>query len=100
MNDRPLAHCTVEVDGVALKRGVAYHGGVLLASGGTATVALYDGLNADTGDLIDFLRAGDGEADRHVFERGIDVREGLYVDVGSNVSKLTIYYRPQEAWER
>lgn len=100
MSDKPFGHLTVEADKVALERGGVYHGGLLKASGGTATVSVYDGLDATTGDLIDFFYAADGQADRHVFERGIDIREGLYVHLGSNVSSLTVYCEPPAGEER
>jgi hypothetical protein len=100
MNEKPFGHLTVEADKVALKRGAVYHGGLLLASGvGAATVAVYDGLDT-SGTLIDRFAAATSSADRHVFERGIDLRVGLYVDLGDNVSKFTVYYEPPAAPER
>jgi len=94
MSDRPFGHRTVQADGVAVKRGGVYHGAILLADGvGAATAAIYDGLDAG-GDLIDYLSALTSSYDRHVYSKGIALREGLYVDVGSNVSKLTIFYEP------
>ena len=100
MSDKPFGHLTVEADRVAVQRGGVYHGGLLKASGGTATVSLYDGLNATTGTLIDFFRATNGQADRHVLERGIDIREGLFVDLSSNVGSFTVFYEPPSAGER
>jgi hypothetical protein len=93
---RPFGHGSVSRDGVAFRRGGVYHGGILLASGdGASTVSIYDGVDAN-GELIDYFSALTSAADRHVFETGVRIREGLYVDVGSNVSKLTIFYEPPE----
>ena len=100
MNDKPVGHLKVETDKVAVQRGGVYHGGLLKASGGTATVSLYDGLNATTGTLIDFFTAGDGLAERVFLERGVDVREGLFVDLGSNVGSFTVFYQPPTGKER
>jgi len=100
MSDKPFGHLSVQADKVALERGGVYHGGILLAgAGGAATVAVYDGLDTG-GTLIDYFSALTSAADRHVFERGIDVREGLYVDLGDNVSSFTVYYEPPAAEER
>ena len=100
MDEKPFGHLTVETDKVAVQRGAIYHGGLLLATGvGAATVSLYDGLDTG-GTLIDRFAAATSSADRHVFERGIDLRAGLYVDLGDNVSKFTAYYEPPAAEER
>ena len=100
MNDKPFGHLTVDADRVAIERGGVYHGGLLLASPeGAATVAVYDGVDAG-GDLIDYFSVENDLAERHVFERGIDLRVGLYVDLGSNVSRFTVYYTPPTDQER
>jgi hypothetical protein len=100
MNDKPFGHLTVDADRVAIERGGVYHGGLLLASSVVqCTVAVYDGLDTG-GDLIDSFAAAGVTPDRHVFERGIDLRVGLYVDLGANVSKFTVYYEPPTGQER
>jgi len=82
---------------VDVSRGVPhpdwlYHGGVLRASaGGTATVAVYDGLD-NTGVLIDYFRASTSDRDVHVLEAGLTLRVGLYVEIGSNVTAFTAFY--------
>jgi hypothetical protein len=100
MNDKPFGHLTVEVDKVAVQRGGVYHGGIMMANGGTATVDVYDGLDATTGTLIDSFRATNGQFERNVYERGIDVREGLYVDVSDNLGSFTVFYDPPAPGER
>ena len=100
MSDKPFGHLTVAADKVAVQRGGVYHGGILKASGGTATVSVYDGNDATTGTLIDFFTAGDGLAERNVYDKGIDLREGLFVDLGSNVGSFTVFYEPPAAGER
>ena len=100
MNDKPFGHLYVEVDEVAAQRGAVYHGGLLLATAqDAATVSVYDGLDT-SGTLIDRFAAAANSPDRHVFERGIDIRVGLYVDLGDGVSKFTVYYEPPAALER
>lgn len=90
----PHAHLAVDADGRVLDAGVTYHGGILLAgSGGAATVAVYDGVDA-SGDLIDYFSAAASARDRGTIDRGLIIRRGLYVDLGSNVSNFTLYYDP------
>lgn len=100
MGDRPYSHTAVQADKQAVKRGGVYHGGILLASsGGTATVAIYDGLSA-AGELIDYFSCAASTYDRHSFGKGVDVREGVFVDIGDNVSAFTLYYDPPAGEER
>lgn len=74
--------------------GSVYHGGALKSSAvGAATVDVYDGVDAN-GELIDAYQCVASSRDVHVFEAGIIIRTGLYVDVGSNVSAFTVYYDP------
>ena len=89
-----LSHTRVQVDKLVLERGAIYHGGILKADGvGAATVDLYDGLNTG-GEPIDMFYAAVSQRDSRILERGLALREGLYVDIGSNVSYFTIYYEP------
>jgi len=90
----PHVSKAVGVDSRVLYPAATYHGGVLLAtSGGTATVAVYDGIDAN-GDLIDYFSAGASGRDRSWLDDGIVLRRGLYVDIGSNVSAFTAFYDP------
>ena len=94
LRPKPYAHVSVDADGLVLPAGATYHGGLLLAdSGGASTVAVYDSL-AGSGDLIDYFSALTSARDRGVIERGVVLRRGLYVDLGSNVDKFTVFYDP------
>jgi len=90
----PFAHSRVQTDRQLIQRAAVYHGGLLLASAiGAAAVGVYDGLDT-SGELIDrFLVAGSGH-ERHVYERGVALQVGLYIDIGDNVSAFTAYYEP------
>ena len=100
MDDKPFGHLTVDADRLAIERGGVYHGGLLrTGTGETSTVAVYDGLDTG-GDLIDYFDATRASYDRHVFERGIDLRVGLYVDLAPSVVKFTVYYEPPTGQER
>jgi hypothetical protein len=100
MSDKPFGHRKVERDGIAAERGAIYHGGVLEASAdGAANVQVFDGLDT-SGDLIDYFYAATGRRSRSIFERGIDIRAGIYVDIGDNVQNFTIYYEPPSGDER
>jgi len=91
---RPYGHRRVQDDKVAQIRGSVYHGGLLLATdGGAATVAVYDGLGTD-GELIDYFSCAASAYDRHSIAKGIAIREGIYVDVGSNVDSFVLFYDP------
>lgn len=71
-----------------------YHGAVLqTGSGGASTVAVYDGQDT-TGDLIDYFGSAASGHEAHFYERGIILKRGVYVDLGSNVTAFTLYYRP------
>lgn len=94
MPDAPFSHARVKVDRQVSQRAAVYHGACLKAtSGGTATVDVYDGIDA-SGDPIDTFRAGASDHDIHVLEKGLSLRYGLYVDLGSNVDFYTVYYEP------
>lgn len=94
MNGRPFVHAAVQADRQVAQRGSTYHGGALKSSaGGNATVDVYDGLDAN-GDLIDAFQCAASSRDVHVFEAGLVIRIGLYVDLGSNVNAFTTYYDP------
>ena len=94
MPDGPVAHQRVDADRLFAQRAAVYHGGLLVATGdGSATVAVYDGLDAN-GELIDYFTATTSARDRNFYERGLKLLRGLYVDIGSNVSAFDIFYEP------
>jgi len=94
VGDCPVAHLAVDADGRVLDPGAVYHGGVLVAnSSGASTVTVYDGVNTN-GDVIDGFSPAQSKADRHPPDRGIILRRGLYVALGSNVDAFTVYYQP------
>ena len=91
-------HRRIEADKRVSLPASVYFGGLLLAtSGGAATVAVYDGLDT-SGDLIDYFSAAASARDRNHLHLGIPLRQGLYVDVGSNVDEFTIFcaFTPKE----
>ena len=67
---------------------------MLATSFGTATVVVYDGIDA-SGDFIDYFRASALTPDRNYIGPGVILKRGLYVDIGNNVSRFTIYYEPE-----
>jgi len=90
----PFAHSRVFADRQLVQRAGVYHGGLLLADGvGASTVAVYDGLDT-SGELIDSFSVATSTPERHIYERGLALRVGLYVDLGANVSVFTAYYDP------
>lgn len=90
----PFAHSRVYSDRQLIQRAGVYHGGYLLASGdGASTVAVYDGLDT-SGEPIDYFSVATSTPERHIYEKGLALRVGLYVDLGSNVSVFTAYYDP------
>jgi len=90
----PFAHSRVYADRQVIQRAGVYHGGYLLAtSGGTSTVNVYDGLDA-SGEPIDSFSVAASTPERHIYERGIVLQVGLFVDLGSYVSAFTAYYDP------
>ncbi len=93
----PVGHSPVDADRLVLRGPGIYHGGVMVAtSGGAATVDIYDGLDTG-GDLIDSLRCAASGRDASFSERGIAFARGLYVDLGSNVDRCTVFVNPPEA---
>jgi len=90
----PFAHSRVFADRQLIQRAGVYHGGLLLATdGGTSTVSIYDGIDT-SGELIDSFSVAASTPQLRVFERGIALARGLYVDLGSNVSVFTAYFDP------
>jgi hypothetical protein len=90
----PFAHSRVQTDRQLIQRAAVYHGGLLLADGvGASTVNIYDGLDT-TGELIDSFSVATSTPERHIYEKGLALRVGLYVDLGANVSVFTAYYDP------
>ncbi len=90
----PHVSWPVSTDRQELDPAAVYHGGLLLATGdGAATVAVYDGHGTD-GDLIDYFSALASARDRNYMDDGLTLKRGLYVDLGSNVSKFTVFYDP------
>jgi hypothetical protein len=91
---KPFAHSRVYADRQVVQRAAVYHGGYLLATGdGTATVTVYDGVDT-TGEPIDSFSVAASTPQVRVFERGIALARGLYVDLGSNVSAFIAYFDP------
>ena len=90
----PIAVQKVEADRAYRLPAGTYHGGVLqTGAGGTSTVALYDGQDT-SGDLIDYFGSAASGHEAHFYERGIVLKRGVYVDLGSNVTAFSFYYRP------
>lgn len=66
---------------------------IVNASADGGSVTIYDGLNAN-GDLVgvfDGLAAG---CNPIAFGRGVCLTRGLFVDIGSNITGVTVIYRP------
>jgi hypothetical protein len=99
--DKPIGHARVMADRQQLTRAGAYFGAVLLAtSGGAATMAVYDGLDA-TGDLIDFLDTdAASDHDRSWYSPPKVLQRGLYVDLGSNIDQAVVFFTPAPAEEQ
>jgi hypothetical protein len=90
----PFAHSRVYADRQLIQRAGVYHGGLLKGDGvGSAFADIYDGLDTN-GELIDSFNVWDSIADCHIYEKGLALRVGLYVDLGANVSVFTAYYDP------
>jgi hypothetical protein len=91
---KPFAHSRVYADKQLVQRAAVYHGGLLLASGdGAATVTVYDGVDT-SGEPIDSFSVAASTPQVRVWERGIALARGLYIDLGSNVSVFTAFYDP------
>ena len=91
---KPFAHSRVFADRQLIQRAGVYHGGLLLATGdGASTVNVYDGLDTG-GELIDSFSVAASTPQVRVYERGIALARGLYIDLGSNVSVFTAYFDP------
>jgi hypothetical protein len=90
--DKPFSTKGVRADAKVLNAGDVYHGGILLATaGGQSTVAIYDGVDAN-GELIDYFDVQASQHAVHIFEEGLALKRGLFVDVGNNVSAFTLYF--------
>jgi hypothetical protein len=93
-NGFPHTSWPVNADRQELDPAAVYHGGILKAtSGGTATVDVYDGKDT-SGDLIDSFSAAASGYDDSWRDDGLLLKRGLYIDLGSNVDKFTVFYDP------
>ena len=68
------------------------HGLVLLASGGGGDVTLYDGVDALAGRKIGTFEGANNESRPVNFSPPLKCEQGLYVDVGSNVTECLISF--------
>ncbi len=92
---RRVIHTRVEADRLVAQRGVGLYGGELVAtSGGTATVDIYDALRAEGAPIMSFSVAA--STIQRIFDPlPLIITTGLFVDVGSNVSRFTLFYDPE-----
>lgn len=63
------------------------------SAGAVGDVTLYNGSGAESGYEITTLRTASGKTEQ-VRWRGLELNRGLYVDVGSNVTLLTVEWDP------
>lgn len=88
-----VPHQAIVADGPVLPGPGRYYGGLLLAtSGGAATVAVYDGVSATQGELIDYFTAVASARDPRSLSYPLHVERGLFVDLGSSVSAFTVFF--------
>ncbi len=94
MANPPHPNYPVSADRLKFHDWSTYHGGILVATaGGTATVNVYDGVDAN-GDLIDAFAVAVSSIERHWMDDGIQLKRGLYIDLGANVSAFTMFAHP------
>jgi hypothetical protein len=92
----PWSVARVLADDRVVQGPLVYHGAYLRADGvGAATADVYDG-SSTGGQLRDGLRAATSEHDQHLYDAGIAFNNGLFVDLGSNVDVLLVYWSPIE----
>ena len=92
---RRAVHVHVEADRLVAQRGVGLYGGELVAtSGGTATVDIYDDITARGAPIMSLSVAA--SSIQRIFDPWpLAIHTGLYVDIGSNVSRFTLFYDPE-----
>jgi len=65
---------------------------IVTANGGDVTVKVYDG-SSDKGDQLATLLVKDGYSQTFTFGRGGIIDKGIYLDVTSSYSFVTVNYR-------
>jgi hypothetical protein len=76
-------------EGPTLLTGIAMH--VAVDGGG---VAIYDGLDALSGALVLDLEGWANDTNPNNFTFPILLNNGLFVDIGSNIHHVTVFYIP------
>jgi hypothetical protein len=69
-------------------------GVVLLASVAGGDVTIYDGADPTSGDKLFTLKADANISLPVVFPWPVRCEKGLYVDIGSNITEVTVFYVP------
>ncbi len=85
-------HTLVASDRLVAHGGAAFVGGELVAtSGGAAQVLIRDGVDAN-GEAVAQFDALTSATQRFTLDQPIIMRQGIFVDLGSNVSRFELYY--------
>jgi hypothetical protein len=91
----PLGWRRVTADGQIARGPVDLWGFILTGDGvGVADVALYDGANTSGRAVLD-LWASTVESKVVLLPRPMPLEDGLYIDVGSNVTSLLVLFEPR-----
>jgi hypothetical protein len=71
------------------------HGVFINASAAGGDVVVYEGQDPTSGRLLAHLDGGANATNALRFDPPLWCERGLYLDVGSNVSQVTVHYTPQ-----
>lgn len=88
------AHKRITIDTLITPTPALLTGYSLNASVDGGSVAIYDGQDTQSGELVDSVE-GLASVNNHAeFHTPILMNNGLYIDIGSNVTSFTVYYIP------
>ena len=89
----PLRKVRLTADVPFLAGPLLYHGGLLRATAaGASIVDVYDALAVDAALLADAFRAAANEHDQHIFDAGLFMERGIFIDLGANVADFILYF--------
>ena len=70
------------------------YGLCVLSSAGGGDVTLYAGLDASSGRKIGRFEGANNQSNPIPFPKPIPCENGLYVDVGSNITEVLVFWSP------
>jgi len=73
------------------------HGVIVTGSSGGATASVYNGQDAESGNLLSEIKVAANLSWQITFPQPLYCNRGVYVKFGSNITSVTVFWRPAPA---